>query len=471
VPIITSKSRFLRSISSSKRISLSNGVFNLPTITKTGNSWTYNNNLTVPMSAGERVSWTVLTGIPDYYFSISRSGDHGTSIRISIFDGSGTTGALLAAYTGGSPSSFFFQSRPGQTITFVAEVNNLLSSATFNVNLIPAVSISSSIPASGEISYFRHSLGWIINGEDNLQSGQFWAREEGKSYPLRNPSAVDVQVFTANGTWIKPSNATWVRVFMVGGGQGGGRGATGTSTGTKMGGYGGRSGAVVNYFGMLASALGSTETVTVGAGGTGTPGTNLSNQVESFGGVGGTSQFGNIVKAAGGNFAVDIVGDFAPTNTGMSYLVGSHLLAQNASSGGAGASLVNTLATSGSAPQFVPVSLSEVVTFGSQGRSSGIPFPGSNTPSELVPSGSTSQSSTQLLGCDGGGGVGPGGLLPFGGSGGAGGGTKADLTYSGNGGPGGLYGGGGGGGAAALNGTTSGSGGNGGPGIVLIMAW
>ena len=69
---------------------------------------------------------------------------------------------------------------------------------------------------------------------------------------------VNTQDFTASGTWTKPANAIWVEVTMCGAGQ---AGSAGSTSGAGNGGSAGRVGNKT----FLASALGSTVSVTCGA--------------------------------------------------------------------------------------------------------------------------------------------------------------------------------------------------------------
>ena len=105
-----------------------------------------------------------------------------------------------------------------------------------------------------------------------------------------------VKVYTASGTFTKatdiPAGVTYVDVEVIGGGGGGGGvGATGAGEGAA--GSGGGAGGYARKL-LQVSALGATETVTVGTGGAG--GAVGFNQ----GSTGGTSSFGALVSATGG---------------------------------------------------------------------------------------------------------------------------------------------------------------------------
>jgi hypothetical protein len=99
--------------------------------------------------------------------------------------------------------------------------------------------------------------------------------------------AINVQTFTSSGTWTKPAGyAAGSRVFIQAWGGGG--------SGAKASVAGGGGGGGYNERWITLSALGATETVTIGAGGTAVT-TSTTN-----GNTGGTTTFGSWVSAYGG---------------------------------------------------------------------------------------------------------------------------------------------------------------------------
>lgn len=120
--------------------------------------------------------------------------------------------------------------------------------------------------------------------------------------------AVDFQRFDSSGTWTKPSgigldSLVFVRIWGAGGG-----GAWNTGAGYNCGGAGG--GYLERW--IKAGDLGSTVSITVGAGGagrTGSAGAGAKGGVSAFGGIyaygggGGTAQSGQSNASRGGTFA------------------------------------------------------------------------------------------------------------------------------------------------------------------------
>jgi hypothetical protein len=108
----------------------------------------------------------------------------------------------------------------------------------------------------------------------------------------------EVVEYVAGGTFTKASypGLRAVRVRLVGGGGAGG-GSSAPAAGNHSKGGGGGGGGYAESF-ILAASLGTSETITIGAGGTGVSGAN--------GNDGGASSFGTLVAAnggEGGNFA------------------------------------------------------------------------------------------------------------------------------------------------------------------------
>lgn len=100
----------------------------------------------------------------------------------------------------------------------------------------------------------------------------------------------DRKVFTADGSYSKPTGLKFIIVELVGGGgAGGGAAATGAADAAISGG-GGAGGYTQKK--ILAEDLAASESITIGLGGTGVTGTNGNN--------GGTTSFGAHCSATGG---------------------------------------------------------------------------------------------------------------------------------------------------------------------------
>ncbi|MFA6132289.1 MAG: hypothetical protein WC702_04515, partial [Patescibacteria group bacterium] len=106
---------------------------------------------------------------------------------------------------------------------------------------------------------------------------------------------IKYDVFAADGSWSKPTDAILVIVEVWGGGGGGGGGTGGTTAASRSGGGGGGGGGFVTSQ-IAAASLGATVYADVGAGGT--AGTAGSSAVGTEGGTGGASCFASSASCA-----------------------------------------------------------------------------------------------------------------------------------------------------------------------------
>jgi len=276
---------------------------------------------------------------------------------------------------------------------------------------------------------------------------------------------VDVQKFTATGTWTKPTSATpkavHVRVW-AGGGQGGSGAREPSGTLSTGGGGGGPGGYTDRWF--TAGDLAATVAVTVGVGGaTGGVAVSTDGTVGAAGQAGGSSIFG------------------AASST---YFCGANGGAAGAGGTAAGAAAGGAAGTGGSATGAAGGGSSATGGAGTAGGTGSTAAPtgggggGGVTTGAVAAGGAAGGALSGAVGGGTAGGVGvaggAGSAFPAAGGGpgvGGGGGGGATAAAGGAGGAGGAYGAGGGGGGASLNGNLSGAGGPGAAGLVIVETY
>lgn len=321
----------------------------------------------------------------------------------------------------------------------------------------PAGSPTAPTPTSSQLLLATFDVAALASAPSGLVDGRVFAG--------LLPVGVDVQIFTASGTWNKPPGVMLVMVEAVGGGGGGGGGDRRAAGTNRFAGGGGGSG-VRTLDIMPASDLSASETVTIGAGGAGATGAGSDSSGGGDGSGGGDTTFGSLVLASGGRQGQ------GGGNPGRAYLNNQGLqdtpnnqtrYTQPGMAGSDGGTGSVTAPGDGSRGRVAPggggggggVNTSNVAVAGGDGGD------GRDLTVETFTTGAAGGSGGAATGAAGGDGTGWDG-------GGGGGGNAAGA--GGDGGDGGI-GAGGGGGGGGLNGSTGSVGGDGGDGWMRVIAW
>jgi hypothetical protein len=282
---------------------------------------------------------------------------------------------------------------------------------------------------------------------------------------------VDVQEFSSNGTWTKPSWASassLVIVELVGAGGQGGTGRRGAAGTLRCGGGGGQAGFRSQAI-FKAGDLPATVTVTVGVGGTSVNNATSDDTDGSAGVIGGQTKFGQYVVASGGG------GGLGGNNTAGGTGGTTQASARGLTAGGPG---VQGSDTTTKDPDLIldgvwgaGVLSKNVVNGGGGGGGAGITAANANVIGSRGGDVDGYADGTVQGGAAGAGALNgsTGNTADAYSASGGGGGGRANGANALAGGTGGFPGGGGGGGGAALNGFTAGIGGTGGAGFCRVV--
>jgi lysophospholipase L1-like esterase len=303
---------------------------------------------------------------------------------------------------------------------------------------VPYIDTAANLAADNKV----HNAGQLVIESDTLKwkIGDAATTYTSLTYGSRS---MDVQIFTASGTWTKPANGKLTSIFGIAGGGGGGAGFGAAAGTARCGGGGGGAGGVIRMQ-IPTADLGATETVTVGAAGTGGVaggaaataggatafGTRAGALAGGAGGAGGNAVAGT---AGGSGFGNHFTGNTGGASSATGGAAGNSASAYGPSGGGAGGGV--TTANAASAGGLAGFALGTVNAFTSGGAATGA-------------AGTAGTAST----------------CHDAGSGGGGGGGNTSGT-GGAGGAGGIYGAGGGGGGGGTS--TGGAGGNGAQGLLI----
>lgn len=290
--------------------------------------------------------------------------------------------------------------------------------------------------------------------------------------------------YTASDTWTKDSRTQFITVIGWGGGGGGGSGRRGSDQ-ASSGGSGGGGGGTFYYWAPQVF-FNSTETVTIGAAGTGGAAQTSNDTDGNAGAEGGQTSFGRIYTLSasasptageGGNefgtgsaFLRDVYSNVSYT---AGYVDDGGEQGQGQTSDGSNWGNI-PIATSISIPPFQSTGAgggagADTGTAWTGGRGSGIQ--GLDASTIIIAGGPGGQEGGTINGTAGTSvSTAEQGYLT-GGTGGGGGGGQSAGAAAGIGGAGGVPGAGGGGGGGSLNGTNSGAGGAGGVGRVTVIEY
>lgn len=200
---------------------------------------------------------------------------------------------LIDAATGQLTEIVHVTARSGDTLT-VLRAQEGTTARAWSAN-----DIAANMMTSGTLSFFAQNESPTFTGSPlaptpttgdsstKLATTAFVAN----SIAANTGRLINIQVFTSSGTYTPTPGTKKIRAKVQGAGGGGGGAAASTSSGTLAAGHGGSAG-TYGETGIIDATSISTVNVTVGIGGTSSPGAN--------GIAGGQSAFGGYIVAPGG---------------------------------------------------------------------------------------------------------------------------------------------------------------------------
>ena len=252
------------------------------------------------------IDGSVVTSSIDYKLTNASSSNPGHKHTLANGATDVTATATEVNYTDGVTSAIQTQ--------FDNITGTLLPAKTDKATLTTKGDIYAATAASTPARLAVGSNNQVLTADSSTATGLKWAA---------GSPATDIQTFTGNGTWTKPTDALSVMVQAWGGGGGSG-GCPAASAQPSAGGGGG--GYKMHVF--RASDLGATVSVTVGAAGA------AGSSGGGTGGNGGTSSFGSHLTIAGGTGGAGGSGGTISGGNGAAY----GLLANDQGAGGSGTS-------------------------------------------------------------------------------------------------------------------------------------
>lgn len=235
-------------------------------------------------------AWATISGADITGAALTKTDD--TNVTLTL-GGTPTTALLRAASITAGWTGQLSLTRGGTAASLTASNGGIVYSSASALAILSGTATAGQIVRSGSNTAPTWSTATYpatagTSGNVLTSDGTNWISSPAAASGI---TTVAVQTFTSNGTYTPTTNMKYCIVEVVGGGGAGGSvaGAVGNYAGGAGGGGGGYSKKLFN-----AATIGTSQTVTIGAGGTaGAAGPNPGN-------AGGTSSLGSLITATGG---------------------------------------------------------------------------------------------------------------------------------------------------------------------------